>query len=90
MKITDEARRILEEAMAQENSENIRFYFAGQGCCGPQMGISMDKPEPTDTLEIVNEIQVAMDGRVAEMAKDIVLDKQNGGLVLAGLPEQNC
>ncbi|MFC7319722.1 adhesin [Halobacillus campisalis] len=90
MNITEEAKNVLTEAMNEQKAENIRFYFAGQGCCGPQMGLSMDAPEESDQVETINEIQVAMDSRVVDMVKEVTLDHQDGGLVLAGLPEQNC
>lgn len=90
MDITQTAKEVLTESMKENNAQGIRFYFAGQGCCGPQFGLSMDAPEEEDFIKEVNGIQVALDNRVSTMVEDISLDFQNGGLVLVGLPETSC
>ncbi|KMK76297.1 adhesin [Alkalihalobacillus pseudalcaliphilus] len=90
MNISDAAREVLLQSMEKENAKGIRFYFAGQGCCGPQLGVSLDEPELNDEINEVNGIQVAIDERVKDMALKAALDFQNGGLVLTGLPENNC
>ncbi|MBB6449782.1 Fe-S cluster assembly iron-binding protein IscA [Geomicrobium halophilum] len=90
MTITETAKEVLVSTMNENQAEGIRFYFAGQGCCGPQLGVSMDTPEQEDTIQEVNGISVAMDQRVASMAEGVSLDVKNGGLVMEGLPESNC
>lgn len=90
MDITQTAKDVLTESMKENNAQGIRFYFAGQGCCGPQFGLSMDAPEAEDLIKEVNGIQVALDNRVSSMVEDVSLDFQEGGLVLVGLPESNC
>ena len=90
MDITQTAKDVLTESLKDNKAQGIRFYFAGQGCCGPQFGLSMDAPEAEDTIKEVNGIQVALDNRVSSMVEDVSLDFQDGGLVLVGLPENNC
>ncbi|WP_059106105.1 iron-sulfur cluster biosynthesis family protein [Shouchella shacheensis] len=90
MMITEAAKEVLQQSMEQENAEGIRFYSAGQGCCGPQFGVSLDAAEAGDEIKEVNGIKVAIDGSVREMAENVSLDFQNGNLILKGLPESNC
>lgn len=87
MNITDGAKEVLQQSMEEKNADSIRFYSAGQGCCGPQLGISLDKAENGDKIKVVNDINVAIDESVKEMTEDVSLDFQNGRLVLVGLPE---
>lgn len=39
MKITESAKEVLVNTMNENQAKGIRFYFAGQGCCGPQLGV---------------------------------------------------
>lgn len=90
MNITQSAKDVLLDSMKENAAEGIRFYFAGQGCCGPQFGVSMDAPEQEDVVKEVNGIRVALDQRVSGMVEEVSLDFQDGGLVMTGLPESNC
>ena len=65
MNITQPAKDMLLESMKENAAQGIRFYFAGQGCCGPQFGLSMDAPEQGDVIKQINGIQVALDERVS-------------------------
>jgi len=89
MIITDSAKEMLKNVMTENNVEGIRFYFVGQGCCGPQLGVSLDVPEEHDVIKEVNGVQVAIDQRVLSMTEDVTLDLQDGNLAFVGLPE-NC
>src|SRR5699024_12360668 len=77
----------IQQSMKKKNADSIRYYSAGKGCCGPQLGISLDKAENGDKIKVVNDINVAIDESVKEMTEDVSLDFQNGRLVLVGLPE---
>lgn len=89
MIITDTAKEMLTNAMEENNSKGIRFYFVGQGCCGPQLGLSLDAPEEQDVVKEVNGVQVAIDQRVLSMTEEVTLDIQDGSLAIVGLSE-NC
>lgn len=89
MMITDTAKEMLITTMEENNAKGIRFYFVGQGCCGPQLGLSLDVPEEHDVIKEVNGVQVAIDQRVLSMAEEVTIDIQDGSLALVGLPE-NC
>ena len=87
MIITDTAKEMLTNAIKENNAKGIRFYFQGQGCCGPQLGLSLDAPEEHDVVKEVNGIQVAIDQRVLSMTEEVTIDLQEGSLAVVGLPE---
>ncbi|PCK21344.1 adhesin [Bacillus pumilus] len=90
MEITNHAKSMLEKKMHEKNVNGIRFYFAGQGCCGPQFGISLDVPEQGDEVRVINGIQVAIDKRVTDMTEGITLDRQGNGLAITGGSDSSC
>ena len=46
MMITDEAKNYIQSILEEQQTENLRLY-AVAGCCGPQIGLSLDAPECT-------------------------------------------
>lgn len=86
MKITDEAKKLLENVLSENGAEGIRLYSVA-GCCGPQFALSLDTPLESDTIKTVNGIKVAIDSQITA-TEELTLDKeenQNGaGLVLLG------
>ncbi|KAA9022871.1 iron-sulfur cluster assembly accessory protein [Niallia endozanthoxylica] len=86
MKITDEAKQLLENFLKEKGAEGIRLT-ATEGCCGPQFAITLDAPQQSDKIETINGIKVAFDSQVTG-TEELTLDKeenQNGaGLVLVG------
>ncbi|MDN5386681.1 adhesin [Bacillus paralicheniformis] len=90
MVITESAKQMLTRIMKEQNADGIRFYFAGQGCCGPQLGIALDAPEADDEIKVINGIQVAFDKRILNMTTDVTLDQQGGQLTLLGGGDNGC
>ncbi len=86
MKITDNAKEMLQTILNENGVENIRLY-AVAGCCGPQFALSLDAPQENDTLKTINGIRVAFDPQITG-ADDLTLDKEENpdgaGLVLIG------
>ncbi|MDG5472774.1 adhesin [Jeotgalibacillus sp. ET6] len=94
MIITDTAREAFQQLFQQHEAENVRVYFAGQGCGAPQLGLALDAPEENDIIQNVNSISVAIDPQVLILAENITLDVQDTpegrGIVMTGLPESDC
>ncbi|WP_066249532.1 adhesin [Neobacillus drentensis] len=90
MKITDEAKQLLENVLSENGAKGIRLYSVA-GCCGPQFALSLDAPQETDTIEMINGIKVAIDSQVLA-TEELTLDKEESqegaGLVLLGA--SNC
>lgn len=82
MKITDEAREMLESFLNEKGAEGIRLTSVA-GCCGPQFTISLDQPEESDTVQTINGIKVAIDSKIPG-TEELTLDNEENGLVLLG------
>lgn len=86
MKITDGAKQLLEKVLSENGADGIRLYSVA-GCCGPQFALSLDAPQDSDTINIINGIKVAIDQNILE-TEELTLDKdesQDGaGLVIIG------
>ncbi|WP_100402574.1 adhesin [Bacillus sp. FJAT-42315] len=90
MKITDEAKQLLQNFLQEKGAEGIRLTSVA-GCCGPQFALTLDAPLESDTVKMINGIQVAFDSKMTG-TDELTLDKEeneNGtGLVLLGA--SNC
>lgn len=86
MKITDGAKQELENVLSENGAEGIRLYSVS-GCCGPQFALSLDAPQESDTVEVINGIKVAIDSQITT-TEELTLDKEESqegsGLVLIG------
>jgi iron-sulfur cluster assembly protein len=90
MHITDQAKTVLTEVLQEQGAEGLRLSSIA-GCCGPQIAVSMADPEPTDTIETINGIRVAIDPSMKgtdELTIDVETTPEGEGLVLIGA--NNC
>lgn len=90
MKITNEAKEILEQFLTEKGAEGIRLTSVA-GCCGPQFTITLDAPIESDKVNTINGITVAVDAQITdtdELTLDIEEDADGAGLVLLGA--SNC
>ena len=90
MKITDNAKQLLEKFLNEKGAEGIRLSSVA-GCCGPQFTITLDAPMESDKIETINGIKVAIDSEVTgteELTLDIEENQNGAGLVLIGA--DNC
>ncbi|MFC4712772.1 iron-sulfur cluster biosynthesis family protein [Planococcus dechangensis] len=89
MMITNEAKTYIQTILEEKQTENLRLY-AVAGCCGPQIGLSLDAPEQADELVDVNGIRMAIAPDAKPMAENLTLDfdtqGEEGGLVMVGAP----
>ncbi|HSI66155.1 MAG TPA: iron-sulfur cluster biosynthesis family protein [Planococcus sp. (in: firmicutes)] len=89
MMITNEAKQYIQSILEEQNAESLRIY-AVAGCCGPQIGMSLDAPESADEMSDVNGIQVAIAPDAKEAVDSLTLDfeeqGEQSGLVMIGAP----
>ena len=93
MNVTDGAKQKLEAIFQEKGVNGIRFYSNGTGCCGPQVGLSLDKPMDTDIVQEINGVRVALDQDIKNSVEQLTLDNDetpNGSrFVLLGI-DQCC
>jgi iron-sulfur cluster assembly protein len=86
MQITDQAKQVLVDILKEQGAEGLRLSSVA-GCCGPQIAISMDEPEPSDNIQTINGIRVAIDPDMTatqELTIDLEKTPEGEGLVLIG------
>ncbi|WP_318617754.1 HesB/IscA family protein [Sporosarcina sp. YIM B06819] len=92
MNITNEAKEYIQSLLKEQQSNGLRIY-AIEGCCGPQIGLSLDPPEESDTVSVINDIQVAVSTIALDLLSNVTLDfeteGEQSGLVMIGAPN-NC
>ena len=90
MIITNEAKQYIQAMLEEQQAKGLRVYAVEGGCCGPQIGISLDVPEESDTTSVFNEISVAIALQAKELIRDLTLDFESkgeqSGLVMIGAP----
>ncbi|ELK48710.1 UNVERIFIED_CONTAM: hypothetical protein N8J90_15575 [Halobacillus marinus] len=94
MKITDQARDLLHQILEDEEAGCLRLFFAGYGCGEPDIGMTIGEPQADDELHQVNDIPVAIDGRIMHLTETLTIEgkqtMEGPKFQLSGLPEKEC
>lgn len=80
MKITDEARKLIEREMREEGCTGIRLLTV-HSCCGESLRIRPERAEETGAQEI-NGIRVWMDEETRGWTDAVTLDADDDQLTL--------
>lgn len=91
MMITNGAKQYIQSILEEQKADGLRIY-AVAGCCGPQIGLSLDAPEATDEVADINGIRTAIAPDAKDAAGSLTLDfdtqGEQSGLVMVGA--SNC
>ncbi|WP_226585471.1 hypothetical protein [Halobacillus litoralis] len=94
LKITDQARDLLQQIIEDEDGGSLRLFFAGFGCGEPDIGMTIGEPQGDDTLHYINSIPVAIDQRIAHMTESLIIEgkqtMEGPKFQMLGLPEKEC
>ncbi|WP_281976189.1 hypothetical protein [Halobacillus litoralis] len=94
MKITDQARDLMNQILEDEGSGCLRLFFAGFGCGEPDIGMTISDPEADDQLHRINSIPVAIDERIAHLTEELTIEgkqtMEGPKFQILGLPERDC
>lgn len=81
MKITDEAKSVLQNTMKENNLDGLRVVIQ-ETCCGKSPVVGFDTYAQDETPEIINEIPVVIEEDAKEDIENVVIDLVNGELAL--------
>ena len=94
MELTQKAVVKLKEIIQTQKAEGVRIFQAAEGCCGPQIGFSLDAAMEQDERIEQGGIQVAIDPLVSEAVQELLIDyvaePGNEGFVMLGGPTGSC
>lgn len=81
MIITDEAKKVIYEAMKEKNADGVRLETA-YSCCGTSLGIELVNVSPEDKAKDINGLKVIMDTETRLWTKTVTIDAEDGRLKL--------
>lgn len=80
MKITDEAKEILNQGLAANNCDCLTATLQ-QSCCGSSVSFSLSNLTSEDKPEMVNGIPVIMDDEILKKVELVTLYAEDGELL---------
>ncbi len=93
MNISDQAENYILQAMKENHVSTLRFYGVA-GCCGVNLGVTLQAAEENDFVEQINGVQVAIHPDVKNQLEGVTVDveEENGeiGIVLKGYDNHSC
>jgi Fe-S cluster assembly iron-binding protein IscA len=89
MKITDEAKKIVEEVLKENNCNALLVSIVG-GCCGSSINLALANAKEDDEISDVNGISVIYDQEAVQRTGLVILDVQKGKLFLKDDQASNC
>ncbi len=89
MKITNEAKELLNEALIA-NSSNCLEAMQRETYCGTTLVFNLMKLSPDDKPIIINGISVMMDDKAQMRAETVTIDVENGNLIVRDETESSC
>lgn len=89
MKITDEAKAIITEALVSNECDCLQVTLQ-QSCCGTSLNFALSKSQAGDKPVSINGISVMMDKEAQTRAEKITLAAENGELTLQGDAPSCC
>jgi hypothetical protein len=89
MKITDEAKLILQQEFISNNSDCLKASLQ-KSCCGTSLVFNMIKLKASDKPVFVNGIQVMMDNKAQARAETVTIAVENGELIIQDDAASSC
>lgn len=89
MKITNEAKPLIEELLKEKGAEGL-IMEVHESCCGKSPVFALVTYDPEDQPELVNGIKVLIFDQDKEAAKDIEIDVVDNELVVKGADSCGC
>ncbi|TFD95870.1 adhesin [Jeotgalibacillus sp. R-1-5s-1] len=87
MNITPGAVSFLKQVVEEKGAEGIRFFKAGEGCCGPSFGLGLDPSQENDQIHQFDGLQLAVDaelGSVDAITLDVEETPEGPQIVMLG------
>lgn len=81
MQITDGAKKIISEAIAEKECNGIQLYTE-KSCCGGTLQIALVVISEDEKADVVNGVSVLMDDETRQWTGNITIDEEGGQLKL--------
>lgn len=81
MKITDEAKQLLNKALDEKKADGIRMRTS-RSCCGTSLRFELVTVTDQDRPEDINGLSVLMDEETRTWTGTVTIDAEDGRLIL--------
>lgn len=89
MRITNEAKKMLEEILASNDCDCLKAKLQ-KSCCGTSLVFSLAKLENGDEPISINGISVLMEDDAKKRAETVTITVENGELVIQDEASSGC
>ncbi|MDP3305877.1 MAG: hypothetical protein Q8S15_07385 [Erysipelotrichaceae bacterium] len=89
MKITNEAREIVDTLLKENNCNTIQVSIMG-GCCGTSVYLSMTNSKEESDIVMENGVQLLYVEDALERTSEVMLVEKDGKLLLEDKLASNC
>jgi Fe-S cluster assembly iron-binding protein IscA len=89
MKITPEAKLIIDEALIANKSDCLLVQVQ-ESCCGEQMNFALGTAKETDRIVSVDGISVVMDDEIQKKLESVTINADKGQLFIHDTNASNC
>lgn len=89
MKITDEAKSLISEALVSNGCDCLQISLV-QSCCGTSLNFALTQSQAGDEPVSINGISVMMDKEAQERAEAVILSTEDGKLIIRDDTPSGC
>lgn len=89
MKITDEAKSLITEALASNNCDCLQVTLQ-QSCCGTSLNFALAKLKEGEKPISINSVPVMMDNQAQLRTATITLTVEDGEIIIEGDTPSCC
>lgn len=89
MKITNEAKKMLEEVFVTNDCDCLKVMLQ-ESCCGTSLVFNVSKMADGDEPRSINDVPVLMGADVEERAQTVTIAVKNGDLAIQDSVESGC
>ncbi|MBY3621322.1 hypothetical protein CA600_22780 [Paenibacillus sp. VTT E-133280] len=90
MKISDSAKVFIENIMKDNEGKILRISQTSSGCCDPNVNLALDDAKIEDHIQTINDIQVVIEPERVTILNNIILDLDEGNLVILNEGSSCC
>lgn len=88
MKITPEAKVVIETALKANNANVVRILAVSSDCCGDSLEFAIGNANEGDALDVIEGISFLMDEKAKKMTETVILSAEGDELFMSD--ENSC
>lgn len=90
MKITNKAKKILAEILAQNKMDTVVISVAKSGCCGGSINLDLADSKDCQNVKQVNGLNISVSAEDEKALDDITFDTEGQNIVIKSGKSSGC